>query len=138
MTAPSPAEIKSFSVDSTAVPVESWDDEVRGTLSWHTLVSADRTPSAALTAGIAILAPGGRGELYRHRHAPAEIYLGIAGLGVVVIEDEEFEIGPGRVVFIPGDAWHEVRSVGADELRFYYAFAADSFDGIEYVHARSS
>ena len=39
---------------------EGWDDEQHGRVQWRTLFSAERTPTEALTAGVAEIGPGGR------------------------------------------------------------------------------
>jgi quercetin dioxygenase-like cupin family protein len=113
---------------------EGWPpDEVaaRGDVRWRTLISAGLTPSAELTLGLARVPAGG--GLSLHRHAQAEVYLVLAGTGVVSIDGTEHALRPGTSVFIPGGAEHGVRAAGEGELRFAYAFAAGSFDEIEYV-----
>jgi quercetin dioxygenase-like cupin family protein len=109
---------------------DGWDDPVKGRISWRTLFSGDATPTDALTAGLAELEPGG--WLGLHRHAPAEIYYVIEGRGVVTIDGEDCQVGPGAAVFIPGDAEHGVRNDGVETLRFVYVFPTDSFGEIEY------
>ncbi len=80
---------------------DGWDDPVKGRIGWRTLFSADATPTAALTAGVAKLQPGG--WLGLHRHEPAEIYYVLEGRGVVTLDGAEIEVGAGSAVFIPGD-----------------------------------
>jgi mannose-6-phosphate isomerase-like protein (cupin superfamily) len=111
-------------------PGDGWDDDVHGTVTWRTLLSADATPSEALTAGVAMIAPGQ--ELRQHRHTPPEIYYILAGTGLVTINGEPYEVGPQTAVFIPGDALHGIRNIGVEPLRFLYAFAVDSFASVEY------
>jgi mannose-6-phosphate isomerase-like protein (cupin superfamily) len=81
-------------------PREGWDDPAKGSVAWHTLFSADITPTDALCAGIAILEPGGSNP--PHRHAEAEIYLILEGKGVLTIDGRESAVGAGAAVFIPG------------------------------------
>jgi mannose-6-phosphate isomerase-like protein (cupin superfamily) len=111
-------------------PGDGWADEVHGTVTWRTLLSGDLTPSEALTAGVATIAPGQ--ELRQHRHTPPELYYILAGAGLVTIDGVQHEVGPQTAVFIPGDALHGIRNVGAEPLRFLYAFAVDSFGTVEY------
>jgi mannose-6-phosphate isomerase-like protein (cupin superfamily) len=113
---------------------EGWPENLiaeRGTVQWKTLVSGDITPSRGLTAGVARLRPGG--ALRLHRHAQAEIYLILEGTGVVTIEGEEREVGPGITVYIPGGAVHGIENRGSGEVRFAYILEADSFEDVEYV-----
>jgi quercetin dioxygenase-like cupin family protein len=103
----------------------TWADE-RGSVTWRTVAGGE-----GLTLGLARIAPGD--ELREHRHAQAEAYVVIAGEGVVTVDGEAREIAAGSAVHIPGNALHACRNTGADELRFAYVLAADSFDDVEYV-----
>lgn len=116
-------------------PRESWDDPVKGRIAWWTLFSGDRTPTAALTAGVAELEPGG--WLGLHRHAPAEIYYVLEGRGIVTLDGVEHEVSAGSAVFIPGNVEHGSRNPGDAPLRVLYAFAADSFAEVEYRFSES-
>ncbi len=113
---------------------ESWSAEEaagRGRVVWKTLFSRGRTPTDALTVGVARIAPGD--ELGRHRHAEPEIYLVLEGVATVAVGEEEHEVEAGAAIFIPGDAVHACRNAGASDLRFAYVFATDSFEDVEYV-----
>ena len=94
------------------------------------MISAGQTDSRALTAGVALLTPGG--GLRAHRHVQAEIYLVMQGTGVVTVDGTSTEVGPGATVFIPGDAVHGIENPGSTELRFAYVLNADSFQDVEY------
>jgi quercetin dioxygenase-like cupin family protein len=113
---------------------EGWPaDQVaeRGESEWKTLISGGLTNSEALTVGLSRLPPGG--SLRAHRHEQAEVYLVLAGDGVVTIDGEQHQLSAGATVFIPGDAVHAVEATGDADLRVAYVFAADSFDDVEYV-----
>lgn len=57
----------------------------------------------------------------------------IDGEGVVTVDGEEYAVGSGSVVFIPGNARHGVTNSRADRaLRWFYVFAADDFGEIKY------
>ena len=76
--------------------VEAWDDPRRGSVTWKTLLSSDRTPTDSLTVGLAEL-PGGTDEaLALRRHDHSEVYYVLSGKGRVVIEEEEFLVRPGE------------------------------------------
>jgi quercetin dioxygenase-like cupin family protein len=112
--------------------VEGWPGPGAGHVRWRTLVSADRTPTAALTVGVAELDPGEARDFRPHRHAQPEVYYVLAGEGSVWISGVEHPVRPGSAVFIPGDAWHGARNTGSGTLRLLYVFSADSFSEIAY------
>ena len=60
--------------------IEAWD----GIVTWRTLLSADRTPTRCMTAGVAIIEPDASEEGAEHHHADDEIYYFVAGVGWVV------------------------------------------------------
>ncbi|PHP27578.1 dimethylsulfoniopropionate lyase [Limimaricola cinnabarinus] len=120
---------RGFSVDAASLPLEGGVDPDFGTVRWRTLVSSDRTPSEALTLGLAEFAP--RGTLLPHRHGPAEFYLGLDGAGIVTIDGVPHPIGPGIAVFIPSEAEHGVVA-GAEGLRFAYGFPTARFAEVDY------
>ncbi|TKA27538.1 hypothetical protein B0A50_04368 [Salinomyces thailandicus] len=129
--------------DIKALPKEGYNDRDHGRVSWKTLFSSDRTPTSALTAGIATAPPRREGQptsfgghLALHRHAHAEIYFVIKGEGIVNVEMMEHRVQAGSVVFIPGNASHAVRNESlTEELVWHYCFAADSFKDIKYRFA---
>jgi len=109
---------------------EGWNNEKQGRVAWRTLFSSERTPTESLTAGVGEIGPGDR--LEAHQHTPPEVYHVLAGEGAVLIEGEECRVKPGSAVFIPGNAVHGLRNTGRDTLRFFYVFAADSFEEVDY------
>ena len=121
-------------VDESTRRWETWPDEevaARGLVYWKTLLSADVTPSEALTMGIAKIPPGE--ALHEHRHQQAEIYLILEGTGLVRIDGKARPVGAGSAVFIPGNVVHSCENTGASDLRFAYVFPANSFEEVEYV-----
>ena len=120
-------------VQEAACALEGWDDALRGTLVWRTLLSGDRTPTSQLTLGVTDVGPGQPSPFHRHRHAQAEIYYVLSGEGVVDIDGAEHVLRAGSSVFIPGNVWHGARNTGPGVLRLLYVFAADSFSDVHYV-----
>lgn len=116
-------------VDSAALPDERWEDPARGTVRFRTVFSAPATDSAEITCGVAIMAAGDNFAL--HSHPQAEVYFGLEGEGVVLIDGMPHRIAPGIALFIPGGAVHGVPQA-TEPLRWFYTFAADSFDDIRY------
>lgn len=120
---------------------DSWDDPAKGVLGFRTLFSAGTTATRALTAGIADLSAGGWLGLHRHclglhRHAPAEIYYVVEGRGTVTLDGAGYPVSAGTAVYIPGGTEHGIRNTGPVPLRFFYAFAVDSFDEVMYRFSR--
>jgi mannose-6-phosphate isomerase-like protein (cupin superfamily) len=110
---------------------ETFADPSHGDASWLTFFSAEATPTSAMSAGLAELAPGGTG-LPPHRHAQPEVYYIVAGSGVVTIDGVETQASAGMAIFIPGDAEHAVRNTGEAALRIFYVFATDRFSDVIY------
>lgn len=124
-----PVEPVGFSVNLDDLPVEGGVDPAFGTVTWRTLVCADRTVSTDMVLGVAEFGP--YGTLLPHRHAQAEFYLGLSGDGVVTLGGVPHRIAPGVAVYVPRDAEHGVVA-GPEGLRFAYGFAADRFGDITY------
>lgn len=118
-----------YVVNQGDCPLQSWDDPVRGAVTWRTLISGDRTRTEGLTMGVADV---GQGPIRLHRHAQVETYYVLSGEGVVHIDGADHPLTPGAAVFIPGGALHGARATGPDTLRLLYVFAADSFDQVHY------
>jgi mannose-6-phosphate isomerase-like protein (cupin superfamily) len=119
-------------VNEADVPLEGWNDPVRGAVTWKTLVSGDRAPTEALTLGVAEVMPADAGRARPHRHAQPEVYYILSGEGVLNIDGVDHPLSPGTCAFVPGDALHGAWATGPAPLRILYVFAADSFDQIEY------
>lgn len=115
--------------------LEGWDDPVRGAVNWRTLVSGDRTPSEALTMGVAEVREQPGVKPPPHRHAQAETYFILSGHGAISLNGQEHPLSPGDAVFIPGGVWHVAWCVGKEALRILYVLAADSFDQVVYEFA---
>ena len=63
---------------------------------------------------------------------PAEIYYVVEGHGIVTLDGVDHPVSAGTAVYIPGDAEHGIRNAGQTPLRFFYAFAVDSFGDVTY------
>lgn len=103
-----------------------------GSVTWRTLISADRTPTDSMVVGVAEIPPGATDQVRRHRHEPPEIYYVLEGEGAVTIGETERSLRRGCVAFIPSNAWHVERNTGDTTLRILYTFATDSFTDIIY------
>ena len=112
------------------VEQEAWD----GIVTWRTLLTADRTPTTAMTVGTAEIAVGASEVGARHHHAEHEVYYFIAGTGVVHLDGVEHPVEAGSAVFIPGNSSHFVRNTGDETLKLLFMFAVDRFADVEYVY----
>ena len=116
-------------INAATLPDESWDDPARGTIRFRTLISAPRTDTADIVCGVAIMEAGDTFPL--HSHPQAEVYFGLTGSGVVMIDGMPHSLGPGVALYIPGDAVHGV-PLATGPMTWFYTFAADSFADISY------
>ena len=123
-------QLKPVVISESDVARDSWDDTIKGVLGFRTLFSAGTTATQALTAGVADLNAGG--WLGLHRHTPAEIYYIVQGHGTVTLDGADYPVSAGTAVYIPGGTEHGIRNTGPTPLRFFYAFAVDSFDDVTY------
>lgn len=121
--------LKAFTNSVADVPLEGEDHPTHGNVTWHTLISGDRTPSNSVVLGIAEVKPGG--WLGLHRHDPAEFYLGLSGEGTATVDGKPFRIAAGVALFIPGNAEHGI-TAGPQGVSFAYGFAVNAFDEIMY------
>lgn len=125
----SPGAERAFSVNALQLEREGGADPAFGSVSWRTLICADRQPSRHFVRGLAEFGP--MGTLRAHRHAHAEFYLGFSGDGVVTIEGETHHIAPGVAICLPPDVEHSVLA-GPGGLVFAYGFPTDRFADVAY------
>jgi len=100
--------------------------------------STPDTGRGALTIGLSVLRPGRIGDEFAmtrgHLHAQsefAELYHGISGSGVMLLESVEGEsravpIGPGISVHVPGGWVHRSVNVGEELLVTLFAYATEA------------
>jgi len=62
------------------------------------------------------IAPGGRIGLHGH-HWEHEIYF-LSGRGIAFNDRERTEVGPGDVIFLPGNEPHGYENTGSEDLVF--------------------
>jgi mannose-6-phosphate isomerase-like protein (cupin superfamily) len=129
-------ESRATLVRAETTPRESWENGAAPGVSWHTLLSADRTPTSELSVGVCDVQPGGKLSL--HRHERAEVYHFLSGAGEVVVEGEITRVRAGDTLFVPGNAWHSIDNNAEETLRLFYCFASDSFADIQYTYGDGS
>lgn len=112
---------------------ESWPAEqvaARGTAQWKELLGSGSGCQNDMTLGVVRLRKGE--SLEPHRHAQPETYFTLSGRGTVTIEGVVHSVEPGRMLFIPGNAQHQINNVDDEELMILYAFAISDFKSIQY------
>ena len=122
-------DIRTVLIDPVSIAVERWTDPACGTIGWQTLLSAGLTPSSGLTCGIATLEPGE--DFTLHCHPQPELYLGLEGTAVVMVDGLPRPMQRETLLFIPGGAVHGIPPV-TERFRYFYCFATDSFAQVAY------
>ncbi|MBD3175660.1 MAG: cupin domain-containing protein [Armatimonadia bacterium] len=85
-----------------------------GSLKW---MSEPRVTGAErFSAGVVLLAPGKGHESHNHPGVEEILYI-ISGTGEQMVGDERRQVGPGDLVHIPPDVYHETINTGWDELK---------------------
>ena len=105
-----------------------------GSVTWKTLLSRPKTDTNTFTTGVAAC-PAKGGHLKCHRHKQAEIYHVLRGKGFVRIDEKDYEVEKGSVIWIPGDAEHGIWNTSEEEgedLVWFYVFAVDAFENVVY------
>lgn len=69
--------------------------------------------------------PGAR--QYIHNHPEAQVYVIIAGAGLMTVGDETQPVAVGDCIYIPSDAPHGIENTGNEELA-YVSAATPAFD----------
>ena len=60
-------------------------------------------------------------EQYRHSHDTEQVYVIVAGKGIIHVDGEERDVGVGTLVFVPRNAAHSIRNHGSEKLVFVTA-----------------
>ena len=116
-----------------ALEWESWPPDqlaVRGKAQWKELLGSASGCQNDMTMGVVRLRQGE--SLEPHRHAQPETYFTLSGRGTVTIEDVVHSVDPGRMLFIPGNARHQINNMEAEDLMILYTFAISNFSDIAY------
>ncbi len=111
----------------------SWPPDqiaARGKAQWKEVLGSASGCQNDMTMGVVRLRKGE--SLEPHRHAQPETYFTLSGRGTVTIEGIAHEVTAGRMLFIPGNATHQINNIHAEDLMILYAFAVRDFSGIEY------
>lgn len=102
----------------------------RGKAQWKELLGSATGCNNDMTVGVVRLRQGE--SLEPHCHAQPETYFTLSGQGTVTIDGVVHRVDPGRLLFIPGNAQHQINNPNADDLLILYAFAIRDFNAIQY------
>jgi quercetin dioxygenase-like cupin family protein len=111
----------------------SWPPEqvaTRGTAQWKELLGSASGCHNDMTMGVVRLRTGE--SLEPHRHSQPETYFTLSGHGTVTIEGVVHAMEPGRMLFIPGNACHQINNVHGEDLMILYTFAINDFSKVQY------
>ena len=111
----------------------SWPEDqiaARGKAQWKELLGSGSACENDMTMGVVRIRQGE--SLEPHRHAQPETYFTLSGRGTVTIDGVVHAVDPGRLLFIAGNAQHQINNENAEELRILYVFAISDFSKIQY------
>lgn len=81
----------------------------------RSLLDLSNAPVAKQSLAEATLPAGAATDRHHHRLSE-EFYCLLEGRGLMEIDGEEREVGPGDAILIPAGAWHRIRAI--EPLRF--------------------
>jgi len=103
---------------------------IRGKAQWKEILGSATGCQNDMTMGVVRLKKGE--SLEPHQHSQPETYFTLSGRETVTINDEVFDVDPGRMLFIPGNARHQINNLNDEDLLILYAFAISDFSKVEY------
>ena len=103
---------------------------LRGKAEWKELLGSGSACQNDMTMGVVRIRKGE--SLEPHFHSQPETYFTLSGRGTVTIEKVVHSVEPGRMLFIPGNARHQINNFDEDDLMILYVFAISDFSKIEY------
>lgn len=103
---------------------------LRGKAQWKELLGSACGCQNDMTMGVVRIRKGE--SLEPHFHAQPETYFTLSGRGMVTIDKVVHKVEPGRMLFIPGNAQHQINNVDDDDLLILYAFAISDFSNVQY------
>ena len=112
---------------------KGWENDqvaIRGKAQWKEILGSASGCQNDMTMGVVRLKKGE--SLEPHRHSQPETYFTLSGQGTVTINGEEFAVDPGRMLFIPGNAQHQINNENDEDLLILYAFAISDFSNVKY------
>ena len=75
------------------------------------------------------------GEVFPHTHPTHEFYFVMTGVGTMIIGDEQRNVAPGDLVYIPPDQVHSLRTIGDEPIHcFCFAVGVKGAGNIDYTN----
>jgi quercetin dioxygenase-like cupin family protein len=103
---------------------------LRGQAQWKELLGSASGCQNDMTMGVVRLRQGE--SLEPHCHSQPETYFTLSGRGTVTIDEVVHNVDPGRMLFIPGNARHQINNVNEEDLLILYVFAISDFSKVQY------
>jgi quercetin dioxygenase-like cupin family protein len=103
---------------------------MRGQAQWKELLGTGSGCQNDMTMGVVRLRQGE--SLEPHCHSQPETYFTLSGRGTVTIDEVVHNVDPGRMLFIPGNARHQINNVNEGDLLILYVFAISDFSKVQY------
>ena len=97
----------------------------RSGLASHILLQRGDLPGVGLTATWVDVAPGSRQR--PHGHPSEQVYVISAGRGRMLVGEEERQVGPGELVYVPPGAVHGIENT-SEEVLTYISAATPALD----------
>jgi len=66
---------------------------------------------------LSVLTPGADIGCHTHEEDNEELYVVVSGKGLMTLDGEEFEVGPGHVILNRPGGTHGLKNIGDEELR---------------------
>ena len=90
-------------------------------------VTPQNSGSKHLVLGTEVIPPGG--EIPRHKHLEQdEILLIQTGTAHVTLNDKEYDVHAGGMVFFPAETWVGMKNIGKDNIGLVFVFSAPGFE----------
>ena len=98
--------------DITSVKQEPLN--IRGATGVYTQWLVDKGDNPKYAVRRQVIKPGGRAPL--HRHAYAETFIVLRGVGKMTVDKDVIDVKPGMCVFVSPNTPHSIVNVGSEDL----------------------
>lgn len=97
---PMKVQVDSFAPDGSLKAEDGWID-----MNVKFLITEDTVGAQQTVFGITIFPPGAKHDIHRHPHAEETEYI-VEGRGIARVGEDDVEMGPGDIVFVPTNEYH--------------------------------